>query len=123
MAEKPRPTHSVFSVYCGTQVEVCSCVSGNDVLCASDVLFDKLVVGVDSGYFRRGDEKKACSLGRRHASPGFPWRVATPHGAACTEYKTPMKGVTASDSLGLLRILQYASRGPSLHFGEQRPTI
>ena len=56
MAEKRRPTHSAFSVYCGTQVEVRSCILGNSGLRASDVLFAKRVVDVDSGVFRRGDE-------------------------------------------------------------------
>ena len=89
MAEKRRPTHSVFSVYCGTPVEVRSCILGKNALRASVVLFAKRVANVDIGYFRRGDEYKACSLGRRHASPGSPCRFATPHGAECIGGEIP----------------------------------
>ena len=119
-AEKRRPTHSAFSVCCDTQVEGRCCILGNNVLRASDVPFSKLVVEVDSGYFRMGDEQKACSLGRSRASQrggAMPLRaflggLLPRMGAECTEYKAPMVGETASDSLGLLRILRYASRGP-----------
>ena len=55
MAEKRRPTHSAFSVYCGTPVEVRSRILGKNALRASVVLFAKLVVDVESGYLRRGD--------------------------------------------------------------------
>ena len=53
-AEKRRPTHSVFSVFCGTSVEVRSCILGDNALRATDVLLVERVVDVDSGYFRRG---------------------------------------------------------------------
>ena len=53
---KRRPTHSVLSIFCDTQVEVRSCILGNGGLRASTVLFAKLVVDVDSGYFRRDSE-------------------------------------------------------------------
>ena len=56
IAEKRRPTHSVFSVYCGTQVGVRSYALGTSVQQASDVLFAKRVVDVDSWAVRRGDE-------------------------------------------------------------------
>ena len=88
----------MFSVYCDTQVEVRSCILGNNVLRAGDVPFSKLVVEVDSGYFRRGDDQKARSQGRSGASRrvgAMPLRAflggLLPHmGAACTEYKTPI---------------------------------
>ena len=89
IAEKRRPTHSVFSVFCGTPVEVRCCILGDNALRATDVLLVERVVDVDGAYFRRGDEYKTCSLGRRHASPGFPCRFATPHGAECSGGEIP----------------------------------
>ena len=51
IAEKRRPTHSVFSVFCGTPVEVRSCILGDDALRATDVLLGERVVDVDNGYY------------------------------------------------------------------------
>ena len=55
-ARERRLTHSAFSIYCDTQVEGRSCILGNKLILASDVLFAKLVVDVVSGFLRRGDD-------------------------------------------------------------------
>ena len=50
-AAKLRLTHWVLSTKRDTEVEVRSCISGNNLIRASEVLFAQLVVDVDSGYF------------------------------------------------------------------------
>ena len=63
-ARKRRPTHSAFSVFCGTQVEFRSCILGINVLRSSNVLFAKLVVDVDSGFLRKKMTRNRSSRAR-----------------------------------------------------------
>ena len=55
-ARERRLTHSAFSVYCNTQVEVRSCILGNKLILASDVPSAKRLVDVDSSFLRRDDD-------------------------------------------------------------------
>ena len=66
-----RPTHSVLSAYCDTQVEVRSFISGNNLIRSSDVLFATFAVDVDIAYYWSSDCEKPCLLVRARVSRRF----------------------------------------------------
>ena len=97
----------VSFIYCDTQVEVRGCILDNSLIPAGDVLFAKLVVDVDSGYFGGDDDRKACSFTWTRALWGFgamplvtcPRRFGTPLGGRSYQGRGPFFRETSALSM------------------------
>ena len=59
---------SVLLIYRDTKVLVRNCILDDDFLRSSNVRLAEVVVDVDTGYYRRTDFERACSLARRKDS-------------------------------------------------------
>ena len=88
-----RPSFSVLSLHCDLQALVCDCIFDDNFIRKGKLRRAKIVVAVDSGFYRRNDYQRARSLAWRRDSRRFgsgalflfPCQFATTLRAACIQ--------------------------------------